>query len=899
MKKLAKHIFILIGFLFVLTGCKTNKNTFVHRGYHNLTARFNGYYYATESIKEGESKIKDTYKYDYDKFLPVYLTPSNETAKNTFPEFDKAIKKSSNCIQRHTIKDKKGNEIYTAGKWIDNNWNVVGISHFYKREFFSGIEAFEYVIRSYKGKDKYKSMIFLARTYNELGSPTQAEPIIGLLKDDKNISKYAKKELPALQADYYMKRGMYKEAEEALVNALAKGAKSKDTKARYNFASRIGNRLTKDEKARYSFILGQLFEESNKSKAIQYYKKTISAKPNYELVFNAKIKLARLFDVKNGNVVKLKRDLLAMTKDIKNKEYLDVIYYTLGEIYEKEKNESQAIASYKSSIANSTQNPKQKALSYLKLGEINFENANYTASGAYYDSTMITLPKEYKDYDKINARKTTLETLVGYIKTIQREDSLQKIAKMSEVDRDKFLENLIKKIEADEEKEKELKEAQEAQNQNASNNNVPAINGLPGMTGGTKGDWYFYNPTTTAFGLNDFIKKFGTRKLEDNWRRSQKSLTIDNPDAGNDNENDPVSNKDGRPKKSNSTNKKDKSYYLTNLPTTDSLVKKSNGKIIDAYYNLGSIYKDELGNNKKSIASFEELNNRFAEHKYRPSTYYQLHKIFLSVKNQTQADYYKNKLYTEFPNSEYTLLMKNPNYAAERINQKGEVELFYTDVYTNYSTGKYNEAFDACKVAETKFGKNEYSGRFAFIKAMCIGKNKGADTLEMALKQVQAVYPKDVISKQVQEILDVLYNLKHPVETTTSLENKRDTFSLKLDAEHYVITICPDDPAIANAFKTSLTDFNTNFYGISNLSVTSSLFGSAEQITTVKTFKNADEALRYIDNLKKDKTVFTSKVKIEQFTIMAISADNLPRLFRKKQASYYLPFYTDHYKLNQ
>ena len=106
LKKLAKHIFILIGFLFVLTGCKTNKNTFVHRGYHNLTARFNGYYYATESIKEGESKIKDTYKYDYDKLLPVDLTPSNQTAKNTFPEFDKAIKKSSNCIQRQTIKDK-------------------------------------------------------------------------------------------------------------------------------------------------------------------------------------------------------------------------------------------------------------------------------------------------------------------------------------------------------------------------------------------------------------------------------------------------------------------------------------------------------------------------------------------------------------------------------------------------------------------------------------------------------------------------------------------------------------------------------------------------------------------------------------------------------------------------
>ena len=124
-----------------------------------------------------------------------------------------------------------------------------------------------------------------------------------------------------------------------------------------------------------------------------------------------------------------------MTRDIKNTEYLDVIYYTLGEIFEKEKNEIEAIINYKLSIKSSTQNPKQKALSYLKLGEINFENANYTAAGGYYDSTMITLPKDYKDYTIIAKRKETLETLIGYIKTIQKEDSLQRIAKMNESDR--------------------------------------------------------------------------------------------------------------------------------------------------------------------------------------------------------------------------------------------------------------------------------------------------------------------------------------------------------------------------------------------------------------------------------------------------------------------------------
>lgn len=137
MKFIKTHIISCLALLILLSGCKTNKNTFIHRGYHNLTARYNGYYYATESIKEGEEKIRTSYKYDYDRLLPVYLVPTNESSKATFPEFDKAIKKSSNCISRHTIKDKKkGTEITTAGRWIDNNWNVIGISHFYKREFF-------------------------------------------------------------------------------------------------------------------------------------------------------------------------------------------------------------------------------------------------------------------------------------------------------------------------------------------------------------------------------------------------------------------------------------------------------------------------------------------------------------------------------------------------------------------------------------------------------------------------------------------------------------------------------------------------------------------------------------------------------------------------------------------
>jgi len=864
-----------------------------------LTARFNGYYYATESIKEGEDKIRTNYKYDYDRLLPVFLMPTNETVKATFPEFDKAIKKSSTCIQRHTIKDKKGIEITTAGKWIDNNWNVIGISHFYKREFFSGVEAFEYVIRSYKSNDKYKAMIWLARSYNEIGSPSQAEPIISLLKEDKKLSKYAKKELPAVQADYYIKRGMYKEAEESLLSALKGGGNSKDTKSRYNLVSKFKNKPSKKTRARYSFILAQLYEEKKENKkAIQYYHKVIALKPNYDLVFYAKMKQARLYEVKSGNIAKLKRELFKMTRDVKNAEYLDVIYYTLGEISEKEKNETEAIVNYKLSVKNSTQNPKQKALSYLKLGEINFEQTNYSLASGYYDSTMITLPKDYKDYLVISKRKETLETLIGYIKTIQREDSLQRVAKMSDADRTRFIEKMIKKIEKEEERKKEEAEALQNSNPNFNPNSVPN-NGLPTMsTGGAKGDWYFYNQTTLSFGLNDFIKKWGNRKLEDNWRRGQKAVSFDDPLNNPDSLSENISGNSTVKSPKNPT--KTVEYYLKGLPINDSLLKLSDKTIIDAYYNLGSTYKEELNNNKKAIATFEELNNRYGDHKYKLSTYFQLYRIFESAKNKTQSEYYKNKLLNEYPNSEYAQIIKNPKYISDKNAQKGEVELFYTDTYNEYSSTNYAVAYNKCNESEVKFGKNDFAARFAFIKAMCVGKLKGADSLESALKRVQILYPRDPVTKQAQDILEVLYNLKHPSEATAGINpNKTDTFSLDLSVPHFVIVVYPDDAAIGNGFKSSLSDYNNNFYSNENYSISTSLFGNADQITTVKTFKNAQLAVEYISNLSKDKTVFSGKIKPEMFTLMAISEDNLPRLYKKKKASYYKPFFDDHYKLQK
>lgn len=870
---LLKRILYFSALAALFVSCSTKKNTVASRAYHNLTARYNGYYYSCENIDEGVYKIEKANKENFDKVIPVYIYPTVEKAKNTFPEFDKAIKKSSLTIQKHAIKNKKGQEIASAGKWIDNNWINIGIAHFYKREFFSGIESFEYVIRTYtKSKDKFNAMIWLIRANNEIGAVSSSEQTLSFLKNERHLPSRIKKELPVAYADYYMRRGQNAEAI----------AKLMEVTRNTSFLSG----LSKKRRARYSFIIGQLSELNKDNKrAVQYYKKTIRLKPNYEMVFYSKIKIARLLDVKREDSQKTKRDLLKMTKEFKNSDYYDVIFYTLGEIEERERNLQQAQFYYKRSVQTSVANPKQKALSFLKLGELNFDLTNYQAAEAYYDSTISTLPKDHPDYNSILARKKTLETLVGYIKTISKEDSLQKIAKMTEGERNRYLDRMIENLKRDEERKFKEEEARKNELANSAN---PLATTIDPMNNGPV-SFPFYNPTTVSFGVADFIKKWGNRKLEDNWRRANKAVVME--DAS-----DP-----GQPKV-DSTGKmvsavKSKEFYLNGLPLSDSLMRKSDARIVRAYYMMGTIYKEELNNTKKAIAAFEELNTRYPDNKYLLNTYYVLYRTYLDEKNQPKADFYKNKILTEYPDSEFALLIKNPEYAQELNSKKSEVEVDYREVFNTYHVGDYQNAYTLAKRGITKFGKNDYLPKFEFIKAMSLGGLKGIDSLEYGLKLVVAKYPNADVTPLANDVLMAIKKQKNPdLFKAPAVANPKDTFIVNPDGEHFIVAVTPDNVKIADGIKTNISNFNNIYYSDKKFTTNSNLFGTDKQLIVIKTFENAREAMTYYENLMSDPDLYKGGINKKDVDIFIMSADNLPVLYKRKNVKSYLLFFEDNYK---
>jgi len=874
---------ILIGFLvgWFFVGCSTSKNTTVSRAYHNTTARFNVYYYSNESINEGIFKIEQNHKENYDKILPVYIYPAPDKVKSTFPEFDKAIKKSTRCIQHHAIKDGKGVEIPSAGKWIDNNWINIGIARFYKREIFSGIEAFEYVVRTYsKSKDKYDAMLWLIRSYNEVGAVSSSAPIISLLKNQKELPRHVKRELPAAEADYFFRKGLYTEAYTKLIAA------TKNKHILYGVA--------KKKRARYSFIIAQMLEEQKDYKrAKKYYESVIRLKPNYELVFYSKIKLARMLDVKRSNSDKTKKELLKMSKEFKNSDYYDVIFYTLGEIEEKEKNIDLALTYYKKSAATSVNNMNQKALAFLKLAEINFDKTHYVLAQSYYDSTLVTLPKDHPNFENIVARQNTLINLVNCLNTIKKEDSLQHIAKMSETERLAYITKMIRKMEEDEARAKELQDKlalENANNPNANLNTNPNNN----LMGDNKASFYFYNQSTISFGVSDFFKKWGNRKNEDNWRRSNKTLTIDETVNNN-----PKDEKDEGNKDNSVDPRKTPEFYLKYLPLTDSLMQVSHGKIIESFYLLGTTYREDLHNNPKAIATFDELNKRYAEHKYLLNTYYQLYRINEQDKRSDKAEYYKNKILSEFPESEFAQIINNPKYGDDKKVVTSEVEKKYTSVYKKFNKEKYQESYTLSSEAISQFGKSPFQPKFEYIRAISAGKLFGIDSLEFYMKNIVALYPQTEVWSLANEVLTSIKKQKNPEMFNPIKDPKvmgKDTFQINLESEHFILAIAPDDPKMVNTFKTRLGNFTKKYYSNKEFNITSTLFASKMQMVTIKTFATAKEAAQFLENLENDPEVFAGEIKKDVFQLLNMSAENLPMFYKKHNVSGYILFYNDNYK---
>ncbi|MBQ4231234.1 MAG: tetratricopeptide repeat protein, partial [Salinivirgaceae bacterium] len=429
----------------LLLCCSPTKNTPIRRGYHNLTSKYNVYFNGNEAYKSGMENIYSAHHENFSLVLPVFVYSDKEAALTSYADMNRVIEKSEKCVRKHSItvkpKTKKGKKLSDKQKafqnkneyvkWIDNAEILDGKAKTVKQDYFAAIEQFTHIVHQYDEQDtKTEAYIWLARCYTEMDKYQQAGDFISTITGDMSkVSRKMEAPLAQTQADIMIRQGRYADAIPFVETAVKK------------------IRRDKREKIRLMYILAQLYQinEDNR-KASEWYQKVIDKNPDYQYVFNARINKASIFSSESGGSAALQRELNKMLKDDKNTDYLDQIYYALGNIAYNEMRDADALWYFKQSIANSTTNDNQKSISYLAVADIYFDKPDYRNAQLYYDSAMVNLPHEYPDYQNIRRKTENLTDLVNCIETIRTQDSLQRLAKMSEADRNKAIDRVIEAL---------------------------------------------------------------------------------------------------------------------------------------------------------------------------------------------------------------------------------------------------------------------------------------------------------------------------------------------------------------------------------------------------------------------------------------------------------------------
>jgi tetratricopeptide (TPR) repeat protein len=871
LRQLSKNIiYISIIGITLLSSCKSSRYGIVKRTFHDVTAHYNGYFNAKQRVDNTELQADKAFQDKYDELLPIFkLVRDEDAASNTKKTgnqaLDDAIKKASLVIQRHE-----------RSKWIDDCYFEIGRSYFYKKDYFTAAETFQFIAGRYKGSGPADvAYIWLIKSYIMLKKFNQAESVINVALASETFPKKNISELFAVIAWYHVDKKNYTKAIEYLEKSVQVQKK-------------------KSIRARYTYIIAQLYEKIEEDdKAGIRYQQVLKLNPPYELAFNSKINSARLVQTSSaGNRKSLEKELIKMLSDAKNIEYRDQLYYSLGLIYEKASDERKAIQSFQLSASSSVQNLSQKGKAFLKLANIFYVDENYEPAQIYYDSASTFLAKTHPDFELANKRKISLSKLVDNLKIINREDSLQRLAKMPEKDLIAFVEGIVKK-----EKEEKLRQEEEIRrNAEQALNNLARVNessagGKP--TAGASGStWYFYNQNAIASGNADFTKKFGRRTLEDNWRRANKESfasmsALANGETGNEIANNSASGKND--------DESIKRRYLANIPTTEAARVSSTDKMVKAYFNIGQFYREEIINTNESIKAYQTCITRFPGNKYAPEIYFNLYRLNNQINNKQQAEYFKNKLLNEYPNSIMAKVVLDPSYVSESKAVDKAAQEFYDNLYDAYLNSNYASVLSAKPRIDSQYTYTSIAPKYYLLSAYSQKKLKGVNELEVSLNELIQKFPSSDAANTAREILRKLSEQKNPELTKAKAEDPI-TFEIDPRAKYYVMISL--DMAPTRETKLNLFRFNNMEFSLNKIQIQTDLIGENDQVIYMAPFQDTNAAREYITALT-NKLTEVIKLKAGTYVVSYISEKNYKTLKETKAIQQYIQFYNANYQSNE
>ncbi len=886
------RILYLISFalLMVVWGCTTKKNTVTHRTYHNITAKYNYFFNATESFKNATRRASKDYDYNFSLPLPVSLAGDPQLASLVGGDMDRAILKSTDLISKHSITVKpelrrgeltpKDRRFYNQNEfvmYVREAWLLIGKARVWKAALDEASMTFEYILVQFPETPIwYEANVWLARIdilkRDFLSAEDRLRSISANRKYPKN--KYFTHLLESTWADYYYRQEKYDQVTKPLEKALK-------------------NAPDKAYRLRYTFLLAQLKQKQGKyAESNRLFSKVIRMSPTYEISFNARVNMAA--NAQNlGKGMDMKRQLLRMSRDEKNLEYLDQIYYALGNIENKEGNVDKAIEYYKLSARSSVSNNHQKGISYLVLADFYFAKPNYTVSQAYYDSAYNALDQDFPGYQELETKTLNLNRLVENLNIIQNEDSLLLVAAMNPRERDAIIAELINKAREDEERQR--REEQEGRDRFAQFQQTQRGRTTQAQQGGA---WYFYNQSSLSFGLSEFNMKWGRRKLEDNWRRVNKRIVVGDFATTT----EQPSDTSGLPMKV--LDNKSREYYLQDLPLNDSLVELAHKRIEEAMFRVAEIYETLLKDYPEAIKAYERLIARYPNGSNALQAHYNLYQVAKFTENNVAAEGYKQAIISKFPTSPYALMLSNPNYI-EELRQKEKVQAqHYEETYELFRTGNCREATQRSKVGLELYKGFGNEPKYQFIIAQCAGKSGDIRTYKEELAKVVDQYPKADVAKTASDIIAYLDKIELQLATgqisdlfaTTEEEviPVSKVGYVEPDGTHLFVAVVPKNSPL-NQLRFNMVSFNVDNYLNLNLNVGNRELSQHLDIITVEPLKDKEQALDYYRKASAEQGLMGTLAE-KDYSIFVISQDNFSIFLEDKSVVEYLNFFRANYK---
>ena len=921
------HIALIAIFAAAAIGCSTKKNTVGSRRWHAFNARYNTYFNGSQAFIEGNLEKEKGHQDNFTEMLPLYPVAKRESREIGKSLYDRAIEKSEKAIRQHSIKvkpewNKDRRKTAKDREWLGRReynpflwraWLLLGKAQFQEGAFEEAAATFTYMTRLYHTQPLQYGLAraWLAKCYTELGWLYDAEDVIRNMSRD-SMDFRAVKDWDYTYANYYIAQRDYEKA----VPYLRKV---------------ISHERRRVQRAREWYLMGQIETLlGHREKAYEAYQHVIRNHPPYELEFNARISQTEVMP--QGSKQKLSK-LRRMARNDNNKEYLDQVYYAIGNVYLTERDTMQAIAAYEKGNQKSVRHGIEKGVLLLTLGNLYWDMERYNDAQRCYGEAIGLLDKERPDYETLALRSKVLDELVPYTDAIHLQDSLLLLSVMPEADRLKAINRVIDALKKKEKEERDALLAEEAEQRQieqfeqadfGQRQPQPLPPTPQGMQQGN-GQWYFYNPVAVSQGKMTFQRQWGKRENKDNWQRSNQtvidlaepvkliepadltepaapaepadSLASDQPEgpAGADQPDSLAQQAQLDPH--------EPAYYLAQIPFTAEQKAAAHEILKDALFHAGIIFKDKLDNLGLSEKYLVRLTQDYPDFPQLDEAWYHLFLLYSRQGKTLQATNCLSRLQTDFPESEWTILLSDPYFKENARFGEHIEDSLYAATYEAFKTDRADIVKHNVKLSEERFPLGANRAKFLFIDGMTrLNEGDGDGCLER-LKQVVEQYPESEVSELAGMIIKGvqegrrLYGGKFDIGEVWSRRDitmltdstRADTLSAARDERFVFILAYEPDSVNENQLLFEMARYNFTNFLVRSFEITIDEDEGMHRMH-INGFLSYDEAMQYARQLYADQQMAE---KLKDCRSLIISETNLALIGTRFSYDDYQQFYED------